>query len=91
MAIGWYVWLGDHIELVEARRLAIGRIGLTPEQQAQLFKPFQQVDSTNTRQFGGTGLGLAIVKRIVNAHRGSVDVRSQVGSGSTFTVTLPTT
>ena len=57
--------------------------------QAKIFEEFQQVDNTSTRQKGGTGLGLAISKRIVEMHGGRILVDSELGRGSTFTITLP--
>ena len=48
-----------------------------------------QSDTARSRQLGGTGLGLAIVKHIVSRHRGALEIKSQVGSGSTFSVYLP--
>ena len=59
-------------------------IGLTPEQQARLFQPFVQADSSTTRQFGGTGLGLVICQRIAQLMGGQVGVQSCHGQGSTF-------
>lgn len=64
-------------------------IGIAPEQLPRLFKPFVQVDSSLTRQYGGTGLGLALVQRLVTAHRGRVEVKSQLGQGSRFAIILP--
>ncbi|PAU65136.1 histidine kinase [Pseudomonas sp. PIC25] len=64
-------------------------IGLDPEQQRQLFQPFQQGDSSITRQFGGSGLGLAICKRLAEAMGGSVGVESRLGEGSLFWCRLP--
>jgi signal transduction histidine kinase len=63
--------------------------GIAPADQARIFDEFQQVDNTSTRKKGGTGLGLAISRRIVELHGGTIAVTSEVGQGSTFTVTIP--
>ncbi len=55
----------------------------------RLTERFYRVDSHRSRELGGTGLGLAIVKHIVNRHRGRLQVDSQLGKGTTFTVILP--
>lgn len=55
----------------------------------RLTERFYRVDSHRSRELGGTGLGLAIVKHIVNRHRGRLQVESQQGKGTTFTVILP--
>lgn len=60
-------------------------IGIKPEMMEKLFKPFQQVDSSNTRVYGGTGLGLAISKRLAEAMAGNITVTSTYGVGSAFT------
>lgn len=64
-------------------------IGIAAEDLPRLFQPFTQLDSSLARQFPGTGLGLTLVSRMVALHEGSVDVQSQPGTGSRFTVRLP--
>ena len=59
-------------------------IGIAPQQQAQLFKPFSQLDNTSTRQYGGTGLGLSIVQKLAELMGGEVGVESEIGQGSRF-------
>jgi CheY-like chemotaxis protein len=65
-------------------------IGMTPEQLERLFQPFSQADASTTRRYGGTGLGLAITKRFIEMMGGDVTVASEPGSGSAFTLELPT-
>ena len=64
-------------------------IGITPEQAAGIFRPFEQAESSTTRNFGGTGLGLAITEEYCRLLGGEVQVRSSRGVGSVFTVILP--
>ena len=64
-------------------------IGICAEQQARLFEPFAQADSTITRRFGGSGLGLALCRRLVALMGGTIALRSTPGEGSEFDVTLP--
>lgn len=64
-------------------------IGISLEDQQHIFGRFFRSDVSRERASGGTGLGLAIAKAIVNAHGGELTVKSTVGSGASFTVTLP--
>ncbi len=64
-------------------------IGMTPEQLGRLFEAFSQAEASTAAKYGGTGLGLAISRRFCQLMGGDVDVASQVGTGSTFTVRLP--
>ncbi|WP_410507026.1 CHASE4 domain-containing protein [Methanosarcina hadiensis] len=64
-------------------------IGIKPEDQHKLFKPFSQVDSFSSKKFQGTGLGLSLVKQIVHLHGGYVWFRSKPGEGSTFAFAIP--
>jgi signal transduction histidine kinase/CheY-like chemotaxis protein len=64
-------------------------IGMDPQELAQLFQSFTQVDGSATRRFGGTGLGLAISKKLVEGMRGTIGVDSQKDVGTTFYFELP--
>lgn len=64
-------------------------IGIPPDQIGRLFTDFTQVDSSTTRKYGGTGLGLAISRRFCEQLGGDIDVVSEPGRGSTFTVRMP--
>jgi signal transduction histidine kinase len=64
-------------------------IGISTEDQASLFEEFFRTRNPVAVEQPGTGLGLAIVRRIVERHRGSIEVRSRLGEGSTFRVLLP--
>jgi two-component system phosphate regulon sensor histidine kinase PhoR len=63
--------------------------GIAREHIPRLTERFYRVDAARSREMGGTGLGLAIVKHIVHRHRGSLDIDSEPGKGSTFTLFLP--
>jgi PAS domain S-box-containing protein len=64
-------------------------IGIPAEAQEYIFEPFRQADESPTREYGGAGLGLSIIKQLVTMMGGKVDLKSEIGKGSTFTVTLP--
>jgi signal transduction histidine kinase/HAMP domain-containing protein len=72
-------------------KLTVSDTGIGMNQQAlkYIFDEFRQVDMSTTRKYGGTGLGLAIVKRLSNLLGGDIEVTSEEGKGSQFTVTIP--
>ena len=70
-------------------RIVDNGVGIAPEVLPTLFESFTQAEVSTTRRFGGTGLGLAITKRLVELMDGVIDVNSEPGRGSEFTVTLP--
>jgi signal transduction histidine kinase len=76
---------GDHLEV----KVSDQGVGIEAEELPKIFDKFYRVKSPQTRQVIGTGLGLPIVKSVVEAHRGAIEVESQVGVGSTFRVLLP--
>lgn len=64
-------------------------MGIAPEDRLHIFERFYRTESAQTQKAGGSGLGLSIVDWVVRAHQGSIHVESQVGQGSTFTLSLP--
>ncbi len=64
-------------------------IGMSPEQLGRLFQPFSQADVSTTRRYGGTGLGLTITRRFCQMMGGEIEVESEPGRGTTFTIRLP--
>ncbi len=65
-------------------------IGIEPDKLSHLFDGFYQADGSITRRYGGLGLGLTVVKKVAGTHKGRLEVQSQLGQGSRFTLRLPT-
>ncbi|MCC6698161.1 MAG: PAS domain S-box protein [Candidatus Hydrogenedentes bacterium] len=88
---------GDRIELAVAARddgtvllsVADTGIGIDKESQKRVFDKFYQADSSHARRFEGAGIGLSIAKSIMDAHRGHIELVSEPGAGSTFTLVFP--
>ena len=64
-------------------------IGMTIDQQKQIFEPYTQADTSIARRFGGTGLGMTITKEIIELMGGTISLRSASGKGTVFAITLP--
>ncbi len=82
------VWCDKNDDFVNIHVADTG-LGIPEEYRAQIFDRFFRVKNEKTRYINGTGLGLAIVKSIVESHNGTIQVASQEGQGSHFTVSLP--
>lgn len=70
-------------------RISDKGIGIPKEDQARIFERFYRVDKARSRKVGGSGLGLSIVENIIKKHSGRIEVASEVGVGTTFTITMP--
>lgn len=76
----------EHQALIQVQDTGIG---IAKKEQPRIFDRFYRVSSDRSRHTGGSGLGLAIARAIVQAHQGSIQVQSELGKGSTFTIRLP--
>ncbi len=76
----------DHYAVIKVQDTGIG---IPKHELTRIFDRFYRVSSDRSRSTGGSGLGLAIVQAIVHSHHGSIDVQSELGKGSTFTIKLP--
>ena len=86
MPRGGNLWLRAHVAGPEHIELQVedDGPGIPPEFQSRIFEPFQTM-----KESGGVGLGLAVVQQIVERHQGRIELRSEVGRGTTFLITLP--
>ena len=64
-------------------------IGMNPEQLGKVFEEFTQAESSTSKNYGGTGLGLPISKKIAEMMGGIMEVESEEGKGTTFSITIP--
>jgi two-component system phosphate regulon sensor histidine kinase PhoR len=64
-------------------------VGIPKEELKKIFNKFYRVSTAKTRETRGTGLGLTLAKHIIEAHSGTIEVESEVGNGSKFTISIP--
>ncbi|HHT44863.1 MAG TPA: hypothetical protein GXZ89_05135 [Fastidiosipila sp.] len=83
-----YAYVGTIVDDVYVKVKDSGQ-GIPREHHEQIFKRFYRVDNTGSRRFGGTGLGLSIVRELADLHRGKIELKSEPGRGSEFTLLIP--
>jgi signal transduction histidine kinase len=90
-AEGWVTVTAVHDADTDRVAIAVADsgIGISPKDQAVIFEDFRQADDSPTRQYTGAGLGLAICRRLASMLGGELTVRSALGEGSTFSLTVP--
>jgi two-component system, sensor histidine kinase and response regulator len=82
--------VGDFGERCEVRLdVSDTGIGIAEDVRERIFESFSQAEASTTRRFGGTGLGLAIARRLTELMGGTIDLQSEVGRGSVFSVRMP--
>ena len=64
-------------------------IGMSANTLNKIYEPFRQIDECSTRKFGGIGMGLAIVKHVIESLKGTIEIKSELGKGTQFTIKLP--
>ena len=81
--------MGDSQNGVVELKVSDTGVGIAKEHFSVIFERFRQVDSSETRHYGGVGIGLYIVKKFTELLGGKVDVKSELGKGSTFLLKFP--
>ena len=82
-------FIQDYVDGILITVVEDSGIGMSPEVADKIFKPFKQADGTTTRKYGGTGLGLSITQNLVELMNGKIEIESNEGIGTKFTVSIP--
>lgn len=89
VTVGWMIESSPLLPTMAVLKVSDTGVGIAEKHLPRLFERFYRVDKARSRELGGTGLGLSIVKHLTQSFGGSIDVQSEVGRGTTFTVKLP--